>query len=248
MIFSSIADIHGTLKLTINPWDVLCICGDIVPTQIQKYTDESFEWMEKRFLPWVNNQPCEKVLLIGGNHDFAIYNHPERVRELFKGTKVTYLLDEEFVYTDKDGVSVKFYGSPWCHKFFNWAFMDYDDEQLKELFLKMPDDVDVLMTHDCPYGACDVLLQEDMPWKKATKGHIGSKGLAEAVVERKPKVMVTGHLHSTSKLCEKLGDTDVYNTSVKDEYYNMSFAPHYFSINADKVIELMNKEDFINSF
>jgi Icc-related predicted phosphoesterase len=242
MRFCSIADIHGKLNLSIDKCDILCICGDIVPLNIQRNDDLSYAWLETKFLNWVNKQPCDKVLLIGGNHDFAIYHNPDRIREIFKGTKVEYLFDNEFVYQYEEGKQVKFYGSPWCHKFYNWAYMDYDDDQLKETFLKMPDDVDVLMTHDCPYGVCDVILQ-DVWW--ADGKHIGSKGLAEAVIEKKPRVMITGHLHSTNKVGEVLGDTMVYNTSVVDETYEMAYQPHYFEVNDDGEIVFLNKEQFV---
>lgn len=244
MVFCSIADIHGKLNLSIDKCDVLCICGDVVPLNIQRNDNASFEWLSGSFLNWVNKQPCDKVLLIGGNHDFAIYHNPDKVREIFKDTKVVYLFDNEYSYKDSEGNSTKFYGSPWCHKFFDWAYMDFDDDGLRSIFMDMPNDVDVLMTHDCPYGVCDVILQ-NVRW--ADGKHIGSVGLADAVIEKKPKVMITGHLHSTNKEGEKLGDTMVYNTSVVDEGYELRYQPHYFEVSKDG-ISLINKEAFVNVF
>ena len=244
MIFSSIADLHGILDLSIDKCDILCICGDIVPLNIQGNDNASFKWLSENFLNWVNKQPCEKVLLVGGNHDFAIYRNPEKIREIFKDTKVTYLLDDEFVYTDSNGKSTKFYGSPWCHKFYNWAFMDYNDDELRNIFLKMPDDVDVLMTHDCPYGAADVILEKTM-WYSGD--HIGSKGLADAIEVKQPKVMVTGHLHSTNKSGENVNNTVVYNTSVVNEGYKLTYKPHYFEV-SENGVKLLNENDFVNLF
>ena len=237
----SIADLHGILDFSVEKCDILCICGDILPLKIQRNDNKSFVWLETTFLNWVNQQPCDRVILIGGNHDFAIYHDPNRIRSIFKDTKVVYLLDEEYVYSVNDKLNIKFYGSPWCHKFYNWAYMDYDDDKLREIFLKMPEDVDVLVTHDCPKGACDVILQ-DVWW--ANGEHIGSIGLCEAVIERKPKMMFTGHLHSTNKLGELLGNTMVYNTSIIDENYKLSYKPHYFDINNDKEVIFVNKDDF----
>lgn len=235
---------HGKL-MSIDKCDVLCICGDVIPLNIQRIDEASLDWLSSNFLEWVNSQPCEKVLLIGGNHDFAIYRNPDAVKNLFSGTKVTYLLDEEYVYTDSEGKKVKFYGSPWCHKFYNWAYMDYDEDELEKVFLKMPADVDVLLTHDCPYGCCDIIRQ-NVWW--ADGKHIGSIGLANAVGKKKPKVMLTGHLHSTDKDGGKLCDTMVYNTSVVDEHYELVYAPHYFEVSDDHFMKLLNEKDFVNIF
>ena len=223
-----ISDLHGIISFNIEECDVLCICGDIVPLNIQGWTDESYKWLKNDFLTWCNNQPCKEVLLIGGNHDFAIFRHPDKIRDFFRDTKIKYLSDEEYSYISDDGDVIKFYGTAWCHQFGNWAFMGYSDEELKKIYLRMPDDVDILLTHDCPYGACDVLLQKDVFW--ANGDHIGGKGLADAIIEKKPKMNLTGHLHSTNHEGEMLGDTFVCNVSVLDEHYKRVYEPHYFEV------------------
>ena len=230
----AISDLHGNLDIKINESDVLCICGDIVPLNKQTSSKESLKWIETEFIPWCKRQPCKEVLLIAGNHDFVFERSLDKARELFKGTNIRYLQDEAYFYIKEDGSSLNFYGTPWCHQFGNWAFMGHSDDELAEIFMKMPDDVDVLLTHDCPYGACDVLLQ-NVWW--ANGEHIGGKGLTKGIEARSPKMNLTGHLHSTNKKGEMLGNTFVCNVSVLNENYKLVYEPHYFIWNDDKTFE-----------
>ena len=69
MKICAISDIHGDL-IEIPECDVLCICGDIFPLEIQKNPTECHEWFFSEFLPWAEACPCEQVYYIAGNHDF----------------------------------------------------------------------------------------------------------------------------------------------------------------------------------
>lgn len=213
---------HGNLSINVPECDVLCICGDITSLNVQFSDTLSREWMIKKFIPWLKELPVKQTLVVGGNHDFYLWRNCDEVKELLKDTNAEYLLDEPFMYVDSDDKQYIFYGSPWCHKFYDWAFMDYNDTQLKEKFMEMPDDVDVLLTHDAPYGVSDVILQKTM---YSTNDHIGSKGMADAVAVKQPKIHLHGHLHSTNHDVEMLGDTKVYNVSVVDEMYRMKYKP-----------------------
>jgi hypothetical protein len=46
----------------------------------------------------------------------------------------------------------KIYGSPLTPEFCGWAFMYQTDEEAKKNWEKVPDDVDILVTHGPPYG------------------------------------------------------------------------------------------------
>jgi len=226
MRLCAVSDMHGILDFNIEPCDVLCICGDTIPLRIQGWTEPTFKWLRDEFLTWCNEQPCEEVLLIAGNHDIPFQRHEKELREIFKDTKVRYLLDEAYEYIcPSDGKVVKFYGTPWCHQFGSWAFMDYTDEGLVKVYDKMPEDVDVLLSHDAPYGTSDVIT-DDVPW--ATGEHIGGPALRDAVNKKKPKLMFVGHLHSVTKEPQKTeGGTEVVNVSMVNEAYKLVYKPHY---------------------
>lgn len=228
MKICAISDMHGRLDFDIKPCDILCICGDILPTTIQSLHEWSIKWLIEEFIPWCEKQPCEKVFFIAGNHDFVFMHHPDDIDEILEGNKkITYLLDEETEYK-KGAESIRIYGTPWCHQFYNWAFMA-PDENLKDIYSKIPYKVDVLLTHDCPYGTSDVILQEDVPWYDG-KTHIGCHPLGDAVDEKKPRFHFCGHLHSCTHIPQQRGETMVTNVSVVNEHYKRVYEPLYMEI------------------
>ena len=222
-----ISDLHGHIEFDVEKCDVLCIAGDILPLNAQSHFHKSEQWLINEFKPWCEKQKANEICLIGGNHDFFLHNFPEKVKGIFKDSKVHYLFDEKFTYSNEIGEEYVFYGSPWCHIFGRWAFMGYTDEKLKDIFLKMPDNVDVLITHDAPYGTSDICMQ-DLPY--ISKKHIGNKALKEAIEQKKPKINLHGHLHSTNHDKEMLDDTAVYNVSVLDETYKLTYYPLYLEL------------------
>ena len=225
----AISDMHGILDFDIKPCDILCICGDIVPLKVQTYHDGTLKWLAKTFVPWCEKQPCEKVFLIAGNHDWIAMNHPDDWEAMFKDTKITYLCDKEVEYvkeTDDDYQSIRIYGTPWCHQFYNWAFMT-SDKELEKIYNKIPYKVDILLTHDSPYGTSDVILQ-DVPWNNGE--HIGCHPLGDAVDAKMPSILFHGHLHSTNHNLEKRGEVNVYNVSIVNEEYKHVYEPLYLEI------------------
>ena len=227
----AISDMHGKLDFNIEPCDILCICGDIVPLSIQTMHEDTINWLKDTFIPWCEKQPCEKVFLIAGNHDRVAEWHPDEWRATFNDTKITYLQDEMAEYvkqTEDEYKEIRIYGTPWCHQFYNWSFMTSDVE-LEKIYNKIPYKVDVLLTHDCPHGTSDVILQDDVSWYDG-KTHIGCIPLGNAVDEKKPQIQFVGHLHSCTKEPQQRGETMVINVSVVNEHYKRVYEPHYIEI------------------
>jgi len=226
----AISDMHGKLDFDIQPCDILCICGDIVPISVQTLHEGTIKWLKSIFIPWCEKQPCEKVFVIAGNHDLVAEWHPDEWRKtLNESNKIVYLCDESAEYVKQSADTyqeISIYGTPWCHQFYNWAFMTSDVE-LEKIYSKIPYKVDILMTHDCPHGTSDVILQ-DVPWKNGS--HIGCIPLGNAVDEKKPRRMLSGHLHSCTHLPQERGETIVTNVSVVDEKYKRVYEPYYFDI------------------
>lgn len=151
MKICGISDIHGNLIENIPECDVLCICGDIMPLSIQRNIEQSRHWFYNRFTSWVKRQPCKKVILVPGNHDFIIedaYNRKylnELKQDIYVRTddKLTILIDELYTYED-----IKFYGTPWIKPIEfqedRWAFSRFDTyEDIPQC--------DILLTHDNPF-------------------------------------------------------------------------------------------------
>lgn len=226
MKICAFSDMHGQLDFKVEPCDIVLICGDIVPLKIQKFSDASEEWFKEEFIPWCNDLPCEKVVFIAGNHDFLLYDHPDRVRKLLQGQdKITYLDCEIFEYKGK-----VIYGTPMCKPFFRWAFMpSYEEQDEKyERHLKAIGHIDIVMSHDAPYGVSDVILQKDCWW--ADGSHIGNESLRKFLEKAQPEINLKGHLHTTSREVEMLGETKVYSVSLLNEDYEMVYEPLYLEI------------------
>ena len=226
MKICAFSDMHGKLDFKVEPCDIVLIGGDIVPVRIQKYTNDSEEWFKTVFIPWCTNLPCEKVVFVGGNHDQFIYNHSDRLRALLEGQdKVIYLDCETFEYKGK-----VIFGTPWCKVFGDWSFMlpyDEQDKMYNGLLDKLPK-IDIILSHDAPYGVSDIILQKDCWW--ADGSHIGNESLKRFVEKVNPDYLLHGHLHTTSRECEMLNNTQVYNISLLDENYEMVFEPQYFEV------------------
>lgn len=211
----AISDMHGTLLEYQDEFDVLCICGDISPLKIQWKKQKCINWIKDEFIPWTNRIKCKHVLLVAGNHDFVFEKTLiNGIHELFKGTKITYLENSGTII---DGIN--FYGTPYCHQFGNWAFMRPDDI-LEDIFESIPEYVDILLTHDAPFGCSDICF-EQTTWNDGS--HLGNVPLREAIERTNPKYVLHGHLHSSNHEEELINDTKVYNVSILNEGYEPAF-------------------------
>lgn len=155
MKICGISDIHGNLLENVPKCDVLCIAGDVITLNAQRNFDASEYWWKNRFIPWVMQLPCKKVLVVPGNHDMwleHLYN--ENKWEEFcdymainTEGKLHFLIDQLFEYE-----GIKFYGTPWIDPIDfqrnKWAFESYECND-DNPYSKIPE-CDVLITHDSP--------------------------------------------------------------------------------------------------
>lgn len=170
-----ISDLHGNLP-EIPECDLLLIAGDICPVYDHS-KDRQQIWLKTTFTQWANKQPAGKIIGTFGNHDF-IAEHDPNIALSLPGT---WLIDE---WTEFKGL--KIWASPYTPTFYNWAFMEGDDK-LAERWAKIPDDVDILMTHGPPLGVGDLTADGD---------RAGSGTLWERVDELAAlKFHIFGHIH-----------------------------------------------------
>lgn len=240
------SDFHGNLPEVTEPFDLMLLGGDLEPARNHNWAYQR-KWYKEEFLPWVQELPFNnvwsKVIFIGGNHSIFLSQegHSFRVKELEidSGGRLVYLHNEwyNFDYLDEDEIKVlTIFGTPYCKIFGNWWNM-LNDETLKEKYSEIPSNTDILLSHDCPYGACDMCYG----WKDwgRTPMHIGNKVLAEAVLERNITLGIFGHLHTGNHSGELLGDTLCYNVSLLDESYTPIYPIKYIKW-PDEVIEKSN--------
>ena len=218
----AISDMHGYLK-DIPECDLLIIAGDISPLRIQSDTAKMLGWLEDDFMPWLERQFCQKVVLVAGNHDFifetdGIQEEVTRIFDMYSSW-FTYL-ENETVKIDIDDHEISIFGTPYCSTFGNWPFM-YEDDLLVDFFKEIPSKVDIIVSHDAPYGTSDVCSEGIAKYK----GHIGNKPLTEALKNVEFKYLLHGHLHTSNHEAEELNGGLVYNVSLLNEDYKPEFEP-----------------------
>lgn len=245
----AISDIHGSL-IDIPKCDILCICGDILPTDIQRNFVESIAWLAGPFQHWLLNAPCKHVVMIWGNHDFigerlykygtkeiptkkfisaygfTGYEQHEALFQEDENDKITILCDDYCVIE-----GLKIYGTSWCPSLENWAFYG-NEKTLNAKFDKIPTDIDILLTH-CPpkFGQQGIVLQQCWNFCK----DFGCQELQNAIRDKfnesiKPVYVLSGHIHSGNHDWENMGNVKYRNVSVKDENYYIDYSPLIFTI------------------
>jgi len=227
----AISDTHGLppgeyTKKHIKDIDLLLIAGDTVDIYIQRDDEWSEEWYRYTFIPWCLKLDCKEIVMVGGNHDFWLEKNPDKFKEMIRGTKISYLLNEYKDVKIGDDI-ITIYGTPLCHKFYNWAFMPSDEEQ-ERVFKETMDDrhIDIFLSHDAPYGCSDICFES----RYDNKSHIGNHVLRRVVIDKKPDYFIHGHLHSSNHNQEILESTNVYNVSIVNEDYVAAYEPLKFEI------------------
>jgi Icc-related predicted phosphoesterase len=170
-----VSDTHARHHLTVVPdGDVLVHAGDV--TRHGALEDvEAFD-------AWLGKLPHRHKVVICGNHDFCFQNQPVEAR-----VRIT-----NAVYLEDAGCEIgglTFWGSPWQPWFGGWAFNLPRGEELARVWAKIPDRVDVLVTHGPPEGILDVTNRGDLA---------GCRDLLDRVRVVKPRLHVFGHIHEAA--------------------------------------------------
>lgn len=190
------SDLHSlNYAFPIPAGDVLIIAGDICGYGSH---DEI-----KAFDDFLSSLPHPHKVLIAGNHDWPF----ARVRNGEAQTLVKHAIYLEDSGVDIDGI--KFWGSPWQPFFCNWAFNLPRGPELAKVWAKIPDNIDVLITHGPPYGILDEIYNGE---------RVGCQDLSDALERVKPRVHVFGHIHEGYGVLEQNGTVYV-NASLCNEYY-----------------------------
>ena len=229
----ALSDLHGTLPEIKDPAEIMLIAGDIIPLYIQFNKPLSKKWFLGTFAEWINSLPVEKVFMVAGNHDAFLQDASKSFfLELYIATKykLQYLRNETAEYIDKEGISWKIFGTPYCHFFGNWPFMR-SDEVLEEKFKEIPEDVDIIITHDPPYNAgyADCVLDKPFPSSIGPE-HLGNYPLRKKLEKTKFLLCVTGHIHSGDHRIVDFLSGKVVNVSINDENYKNTYPILYTTL------------------
>lgn len=208
----AMSDQHGLFP-KIPPCDLLLVAGDLCPDRINGVPahydpNVQVDWLKGDWYRWRSSQPATHVIATFGNHDFGGYVSAERARatgDPFRPLVQKFDANTVFAVDSRaDYRGLKIYATPWCISFMHWAFMR-DEAELDEIFARIPEGLDILLTHMPPHEQGD-------SW-----GHdLGSRSLAKAIKRAKPKVVVCGHIHEGFGH-SMIGETHVYNVALLDD-------------------------------
>lgn len=183
MIIDCISDLHGYCP-KLEGGDLLIVAGDLTSTHSE--VEHLSMWKDLSKLNY------HKVIIVAGNHDSYLETAEGETLIRHYSPNIQYLCDEGIIYGD-----YKIWGSPWTLKFKGinpkcTAFTG-TEEELKEKWDLIPDDVDILITHSPPYGIMDGVHD----YRTGNIRHCGSKTLYKKIdfMKNKPKLWIWGHIH-----------------------------------------------------
>ncbi|MGZ4996593.1 MAG: metallophosphoesterase [Methylobacter sp.] len=187
--------------LSVPDGDVLIVAGDVC-LRGHDYELQLFD----RFL---GRLPHRHKLLVAGNHDWVLAE---------AGREAAQALIQNAIYLEDSGVEiegVKFWGSPWQPEFCDWAFNLPRGPKLAKVWAKIPNDIDVLITHTPPYGVLDQVPGGE---------HVGCEELLKALQRIRPRTHIFGHIHESYGVLKQDGTTFI-NACICDERYQPVHAP-----------------------
>ena len=240
----SLSDFHGDLLINdfIPECDVVCICGDFSPLGIQcsiAMNGAMAGWIRNEFIPWLEGLPCKKVIVIAGNHDFV--TEPDWFPVWFSSNtsdKIVYLANESYTYND-----INFYGCPYSD-IPGWAWSAAGNPSLYTI----PENTDVVLVHQAPnWGDLGLTFNHWKGWN-----NYGSISLLSRVDDAMPRLLLCGHIHNGNHndICYETRGKEcvMVNCSIKDEDYELWYAPQEIIIDKDTVRvlpwALLNNETF----
>lgn len=213
MKVTALGDLHGYLPDFKNEGEILFLLGDYTARSLLSQWDD--------FFSWVKDAPYNFKVMIAGNHDHYLdyMEKAEKIRDHEERFGFTYLSDSG---TTHKGFNI--WGSPWVPYFEEINMMasafTLEEEELTPIYEKIPDNIDILLTHAPPLGILDKI--------RAPTPHVGSAELYLAVEKVKPSYHFFGHIHECAvateeKKWDKMGTTTFSNVSFVNEHY----LPHY---------------------
>jgi Icc-related predicted phosphoesterase len=214
------SDLHGILP-KINPTELLIICGDISPLHIQNNVPAMQNWLKGTFKKWIDEAPCDKVIMVPGNHDYILYHmQSDEEKSDFERIffcKLKCLWNEFYEYE-----GLRIFGTPYCKIFGTWSFMALPD-RLTDYFNKINPNLDILITHDPVYNLGDTDL--------AHGEHHGNVQLRQRLDELDegckglPKYCFSGHFHEGDHTLSEWKGMKYANTSLVNERYLEAYSP-----------------------
>lgn len=203
----AISDTHGLHRdVKIPDCDILLHAGDITMLGELRILDD--------FNKWLGEQPSSYNVCIAGNHDRCFEN---------KNKEVAKKLLTNAIYLENSGTFVEdlsIWGSPMTSTLSFWAFAYTEESERYKIWDKMPEDLDILLTHTPPRGILDFTTSCE---------NVGDGLLNSYIAKNKPKYNIFGHIHESYGYKEG-NNTKFYNVSAVNEVYLLQNPPVVINI------------------
>ena len=193
MLLTLLSDTHGLhreLSQAVGSGDLIIHAGDIT----EYGTAEELE----DFTDWFSGLPFKTKVFIAGNHDLVLEEGAGLAHRRAKLPPGTHYLENETLTLG----GLKIWGSPCSPYFMGMAFNKRRGEEIRQVWQKIPQDTDILVTHTPPFGVLD--------------GGLGCEELSDRLLKVKPKMHVFGHVHGEYGLQES-GKTKFINAALAGE-------------------------------
>ena len=222
-----ISDTHGKHhEIKIEPCDILFHSGDI------SNIGAAMEIAD--FINWFKQQPAKNKVFRAGNHDRGLdWNYSQTrkypadkllseqnyfdIQEQIKylPSDIHYLQDEELEIS-----GIKIYGSPFSPSFYrhNWAFNADRGHEIRNIWRKIPEDVNILLTHSPCKNILDLVYTEN----------VGCMDLQLRIRQLKNlKIHSSGHIHDNFGVEEKFGVKYINAAVLDNNYEALTHEPIY---------------------
>lgn len=177
------SDIHEQwASLDIPKGDVLIVAGDVCERSDGSFAaaDHWFASISSRF---------RRAIYVPGNHDAGILLQPRKYKAIAPNLLAAMLIDETIKVE-----GIRLHGMPW----------ESPGRRGSEALI--PNALDVLVTHEPPYGILD--------WSPKSKDvRLGNTALRKHVKAVKPRVHIFGHCHMAHGH-EQAGATTFFNVAI----------------------------------
>lgn len=159
------------------------------------------------FIEWFGSLNHQYKIFIAGNHDYVLEGKAHERIQVFLPENCFYLSNSGITINGINLWGIPFFFSP-----------DETNSDTKSIEL-IPDDVDVLITHQPPYGILD----------QSNDTRFGCSDLLQAVRRISPAYHLFGHIHDAYGI-EKHKQTTFANAAVVDAEYRLMRNPFTFKL------------------
>ena len=191
--------------------DILFHCGDYLMKGDYYEWVENVSWLKRerpKFKYWVTTM---------GNHDIYVAKNAHTVgKYLAEELGIDFLLNSSI-----ERLGLNIYGSPcvpWISGRWVW---EYSSTQIEEQWVKIPEGLDILLTHGPPFGILDKSIRPSGELSRS----FGCPSLREKLIggmDSPPKIHAFGHIHKApeqDKVYSNYGITKFINCALLDDHY-----------------------------